>query len=149
MNETELRRLQQLASVLKDNCRRLATFDIPHTIGHGDFHGGNVARRNGGYWIIDWTDGCIMHPFLDVTPIQYHESADKQQLLWEHYLALWQDFEPLPRLLEMVRLARPLMCLHQAVSYQFILDNLEPWARADLAWGPPYWIRKLLSYFEE
>jgi hypothetical protein len=41
------------------------------------------------------------------------------------------------------------MCLHQAISYQFILDNLEPWARADLAWGPPYWLRKLLSFIEE
>jgi hypothetical protein len=149
LSEAELARLQQLAGVLKASCKRLATLGIPHTIGHGDFHGSNVARRNGAYFIIDWTDGCIMHPFLDVIPIQYHEPADEQQLLWNHYLALWQEFAPLPRLLEALQLARPLMCLHQAISYQFILDNLEPWARADLAWGPPYWLRKLLSFIEE
>jgi hypothetical protein len=43
----------------------------------------------------------------------------------------------------------PLSALHQAVSYQHIINSMEPHIRHESAGGLPYWLRKLLELFEQ
>jgi len=127
--------------------RRLALYDVPSTLGHGDLHGDNVARQGDDYLLIDWTDACVMHPFLDMIIISYVEKGKLQTHLRDQYLSHWRAFEKRARLREAWDIAQPLMCLHQAISYQVILDHIEPGARDDLAWGPPYWLRRILELY--
>ncbi len=42
---------------------RLASFGIPETLQHDDFHDGNIFIRDGRYLFFDWGDSCISHPF--------------------------------------------------------------------------------------
>ena len=45
----------------------LAACGVPETLVHGDFHHGNViVSDDGSLVIIDWTDGCVAHPFFDL-----------------------------------------------------------------------------------
>ncbi|MFC6661311.1 phosphotransferase [Deinococcus multiflagellatus] len=47
---------------------RLAASPLPPTLGHGDLHAGNVTARDGTFTLLDWSDGCATHPFLDANP---------------------------------------------------------------------------------
>lgn len=48
---------------------RLEALQLPDTLVHGDFHGGNVCGTEDGWVIYDWTDGCVSHPLLDLQPV--------------------------------------------------------------------------------
>ena len=45
-------------------CDELASFGIPATIQHDDFHDGQVYVRDGDYLLLDWGDACVSHPFF-------------------------------------------------------------------------------------
>jgi len=143
--EAEMAQLRALAPRLKAMCATLASYNVPPALVHGDMHMSNVARRNGNYLFFDWTDTCIAHPFLDMIDILHEKAAAVQTRLRDRYLALWTDFEPMDRLLEMWALAYPLCALHQAVSYRYIIANVETTAKQDFDRDMPFWLGKILK----
>lgn len=147
LTTAEIDRLKRLAAGIKENCQRLIEYDIPQTLIHGDLHGDNVAFRNGRSVIIDWTDACIAHPFIDLVNIHFHPRVTERSVLRDHYIKEWEYFETPQRLLEAWELAQPLMCLHQSISYQVIVENVEEGSQ--LAWGLSYWLRALLNFSTE
>lgn len=128
--------MRDFAPKLKAIWRELATYNLPATLGHGDMHLGNVARRGDSYLFFDWTDACIMHPFVDVL-VPWNLRKDEVAIgrLRDAYLAPWTSYASLEKLQEAWRLARPLHALHQAVSYLHILDNQEPLVHQELEDG--------------
>jgi hypothetical protein len=56
--------------------------------------------------------------------------------------------ESLERLRQVWALAQPFGALHQAISYAHIVAGLEATARHEVAWGIPYWLRKVLQFLE-
>jgi hypothetical protein len=146
----EIARLHQLAPQLRAMCSALAQYRVPQTLVHGDLHAKNIAIRNGRYLFFDWTDGCVSHPFFDLVTMLRHaavlqDASAAASRLCDAYLALWTDYEPMPRLRQAWALAAPLGALHQAVSYQHIVASLEPAARHELDWGVPFWVRRMLQ----
>jgi hypothetical protein len=71
-----------------------------------------------------------------------------QPRLRNSYLGVWAAYEPIERLLEAWKLAKPLWALHQAVSYQHIVATLEDTSKPELAPGLSYWLRTLLQSLE-
>jgi hypothetical protein len=145
LDPSEIARLRALGPRLKASCAELARYAIPPTLVHGDLHLDNVARVGGSYQFFDWTDGCLAHPFFDTISIYHNEDADVEARLRESYLRMWEGYEPAARLREAWALAKPLCALHQAVSYQHIVANLEDASKPEVASGLPYWLRKLLA----
>lgn len=64
----ESARLRAHRPALVGALERLASSPLPATLGHGDLHGGNVVTRDGRYTLLDWSDACVTHPFLDADP---------------------------------------------------------------------------------
>ena len=149
LNVAEVEKLQALAPQLKTMCAALASYKVPQTLVHGDLHLSNVARQGGKYLFFDWTDACVTHPFLDMIDILREKDESAQARLRDRYLALWSDYEPPERLQEMWVMAEPLCALHQAVSYQYIMANVEPVTRQDLAWPFSHFLRKILQSIEK
>src|SRR5918999_5300285 len=133
---------------LRAMCAELASYAVPHTLVHGDLHLGNVARSAGSYLFFDWTDACVAHPFFDTISIFQVKDPNVQARLRNSYLGVWAAYEPIERLLEAWKVAKPLCALHQAVSYQHILATLEDTSKPELASGLPYWLRTLLQSLE-
>jgi phosphotransferase family enzyme len=128
----EVAALHVLAPRLKEICRRLAAFNVPATLVHGDLHLLNVARIDGELAYFDWTDACVAHPFIDLLSLQWERDDSDRTALLEAYLEPWRDLEPPERLLEAVALAAVVIPLHHAVSYQRIVAGLEPAAKPEL-----------------
>lgn len=60
----ERRRLRELLPFVEEQCAQLATYGIPETIEHDDFHDGQVFVHDSSYLLLDWADACVTHPFF-------------------------------------------------------------------------------------
>ncbi|BCL36394.1 aminoglycoside phosphotransferase family protein [Nostoc sp. MS1] len=145
----EIKQLKNLAPHLKKLCCQLASYQIPQTLVHGDLHLGNVAFYQDNYLFFDWTDCCISHPFFDMFELFFSRKnkpfTSKIKDLQKEYLAQWTDYEPMSRLLEAWKLAKPLCALHHAVSYKYIVACLEPRAKQELSNALPRFLREVIS----
>lgn len=142
----EYAELVTLAPQLKARCAKLADYNIPATLLHGDFHLGNITQRDGEFIFFDWTDAAISMPFFDFF-LLYFEYADHADLArWrDAYLAVWHEVASPARVREAWELTKPLCALHHAISYLFILNHIEPLVRDELIYGLPENLRRLLA----
>ena len=151
LSEADLGDLRSLSMPLKLMCARLAQFDVPNTLVHGDL-GGNIIIGESGYTFFDWTDVCVSHPFFDMATISaayfdesiLKDNQDADTRLRDAYLEPWTARIPMERLVEAFEISRPLGALHQAMSYMWILTNISADARPELEGGLLHWIRQLL-----
>jgi hypothetical protein len=60
-------RLRDKVPWVYEACEELASYGIPETIQHDDFHDGQVFVKNGRYLLMDWGDACISHPFFTLS----------------------------------------------------------------------------------
>ena len=140
----EVAELRRLAPWLKEVCRRLAAFELPSTLVHGDLHMLNVARLDRELVYFDWTDACIAHPFIDLLCLTWEKDETRRAALLEAYLEPWQGVETAERLQEAVALASVVIPLHHAVSYRHIVAGLEPAAKPELD-ATHNFLRRVLS----
>jgi hypothetical protein len=124
--------LRALVPRIKELSQKLSAFGLPHTLVHGDLHLGNAALVNGQTIYFDWTDACIAHPFIDLHSLAWVKDETARETILTSYLEPWTDFAPMPRLREIWRLAYALLPLHHSVSYQYIVNNLEPDSKGEL-----------------
>lgn len=121
----ETAELSAACAALAVTCAELADLPVPYALGHGDMHLGNVAGSNGGYLFFDWSDACVIHPFLDLITIFFDDDGTARQRLRDSYLSEWAAVAPSEQLLAAWQLAQPLAALNQAISYVSIATHVE------------------------
>lgn len=146
LSTEEREQLPALTKDLRASIDELASIGIPETLLHGDLHAGNVAVRDGVPIAFDWTDAAVSHPFLDlVTFVGDRSELSRSPRVTDAYLAVWQDFAPLPALRRALDLADRLGALHQAITSFHLADNVSGPSRDAMYRGGAQWIRKLLG----
>lgn len=156
LSTAESDRLQRLAPRLKNLCSQLAGYKIPETLVHGDLHLFNIALNRENYLFFDWTDSCVAHPFFDLfnllldrrTFLEYFSGWWKRksrESLRDRYLSQWIPYESSDRLLEAWKIAKPLCALHHAVTYQYLVSNLEPRSKPEFDRALPKFLRAILQ----
>jgi hypothetical protein len=60
----EISRTAEAMPGVREDCARLASFGLPETIQHDDFHDGQVFVQDGRYVLLDWGDAVVSHPFF-------------------------------------------------------------------------------------
>jgi hypothetical protein len=130
---------------LKALCQQLKGYNIPYTLVHGDFHGGNIALQGEQMRFFDWTDACITHPFFDLSVLVNFDGSGRGEAIRDAYLAEWTAYEPLERLHEAFTISYILGALHQVVSYQGIFNGVEVDQQAEWAAGAPFWTRRVMQ----
>ena len=65
-HELEARTREKLPWV-REACEELASYGIPETVQHDDFHDGQVFVKDGEYLLMDWGDACVSHPFFTLS----------------------------------------------------------------------------------
>jgi hypothetical protein len=128
----------------------LAAAPIPDTLVHGDFHPDNVVIAGGRHVIFDWTDACVGHPFVDLLTF-FHTfgppstDAGVRDRLLDHYLLGWDGLMPHDEATALFRRTEPLLAMHHAISYQEILDRLDPTERWQWESHLPWWLDRALD----
>ncbi|EAZ94161.1 aminoglycoside phosphotransferase family protein [Crocosphaera chwakensis] len=159
LSAQEITQLHNLVPVLKNLCLQLDSYNIPSTLVHGDLHLNNVAFNKGNYIFFDWTDSCISHPFFDLFELFFISSSkfclNQFKTFWNHYysiprirnsyLSQWLEYESKERLLEAWAIARPLCALHHAITYQYIINILEPKNKWEFSNVLPFFLRKIIQ----
>lgn len=144
LDEPDASRFAALCARLVEDCGRLADGPVPSSLVHGDLHLANVAGEDGSYVIFDWTDACLAHPFLDLLAVMVEKDETLRIALRDAYLRAWSDVASPDELLELWRIAEPLACVNQAISYRSIVENVEPGSAVEMEQMDAYWARKAL-----
>jgi Phosphotransferase enzyme family len=144
----EVESLRALSPRVNALCEQLQHYRVPQTLIHGDFNTGNIAVNEGHIGFLDWTDGAISHPFLDL--IAFLDDArdsfpDAHEQLVEKYLAHWLDYEPMECLKQIWEFAEPLSVFYQAISYQYIKATMEQATWADMSGAIAFYLRRAIK----
>lgn len=87
----EAQQLRAYRELIEQALERLVHSPIPRTLGHCDLHAGNVLQKNGQLTLIDWSDICITHPFMDTYMTDFTKPSAYSPQARDIYLAHWQD----------------------------------------------------------
>jgi hypothetical protein len=156
----EYLRLQDLIPYFKEMCDKLASYTIPDTLHHEDFHDGNVFITPGRYAFSDWGESSLSHPFFSLVvnlrstadrlslPEEVTESPERFtpeiSLLRDTYLEPWGKFAPLQTLREIFSLAWRAGMINRALTwYKLMLNSDEP-ARQKYGHAVSAWLREFL-----
>jgi Ser/Thr protein kinase RdoA (MazF antagonist) len=136
-------------SQLEWRCAELGRGPLPQTVVHGDLHPWNVMVDGVELRIFDWSDACVSHPLFDLpTFLQRTKDEVARESMLDAYLAAWDDLGSAEDLRAAYELARPLACVHHAVSYLRINEALEPDDRWWFADEPRRWLAGAVELLE-
>ncbi|WP_194165307.1 phosphotransferase family protein [Deinococcus terrestris] len=132
----EAGRLRALRPELEAALTRLEASPLPLTLGHGDLHGGNVVERAGEFTLLDWSDACVTHPFLDANAAYltaHGTPTPPEDIAAAHdaYLSEWADLAPLDDLRGLHADALRAGELFRALGY---VDNIQPHVEDPQEW---------------
>ena len=131
-----------------DLCEEAATSPVPDTLVHGDFHGENVALRGGRYFIFDWTDACVAHPFFDMAVMLRNAEGAQDPSLHDRWrdrcLYGWRDVVDPEEGIGWFQRMEPLAAMHQAISYRWLLSSLDPSERWQFGSALQDWVIRAL-----
>lgn len=140
LDTKELDNLQQLKAICVDLCSQLASFEIPETLNHCDFHENNMLLDNstGGINIIDWGETVIAHPFFslcgciwNLTYFQQLKKTDSMYLQLEFCcISAWRDLHSEQKLLQALSVANQLSGIFAALGYERMYSSTEGQARS-------------------
>jgi hypothetical protein len=125
LTKEEIKALADLAPLVKQRCEILASFKVPESLEHGDFHDNNILVKDDLLTIADWGDAVIAHPFFSMT--SFLSSAERQhhlkktgkiyKALKQTYLKEWEEYESPERLEEAFSVAEQLNPVHFALNF--------------------------------
>jgi len=151
ISEADLERLRAFGPTVRALCEQAASFKIPETLHHDDFHTNNVSLLDGEYRFFDWAESCIAHPFYSLRMMQryakYVFEADQTALirLRDAYLEMWQDYESMERMIELLDITNQLTALCRTLTWRFVVKHAAANYRAELADAVPYWLLTFLN----
>jgi hypothetical protein len=149
-------RLLAFAPQFAARCAELASFGLPETLHHDDFHDGNIFVRDGRYALADWGESCVAHPFstllVNQRSIAYRlgflgeeNQRPETARLRDAYLEPWGAYAPRADLLTASALARQLAMVGRALTwYRVVSDLAEPY-RSQEADAVPGWLQEFLG----
>jgi len=151
LSNLQIEEIRNYAPTLKTMCEELASIDLPYTLEHGDFWGGNIAVADNRFIFFDWSFSCVAHPFFSLgalppDPDYVPRIPGASLRLRNAYLKEWAGYRAEPDLLKAFELSQPLGLLHSALThYKYVLPGLEPKAKAEMENMVGFYLRLILN----
>lgn len=125
LSEQELQNLKNFYPNFVILCEKLASFNIPETLEHGDFQDNNILIKHNKIILHDFGDATITHPFFSLASFLYsatrhhdiHENGHIYTLFFNSYMQPWQNFISPQELLEAFNLAKQIGRFVFALSF--------------------------------
>ena len=117
--------LKKVLPRLDRTCIEIATLGFPRTLVHGDLRPSNVLWTGKTWVIIDWTDACLSHPFIDLATVLYAAPSEERIRRSSIFAKCWVPFVGSKATERAIASASVLGAAHQAVSYGRFLDYID------------------------
>jgi len=111
--EAEREEFSQLLPRLLGLCEQLSGYALPAMLVHPDFRAANVVLRDQSVRVANWANSAVGHPFVSLLQLLHAdhpaglEAPDSDPVV-RAYLARFEEFQTRERLLQALKLARPL-----------------------------------------
>jgi len=157
LTSADFQRLQNLKPRFEQICADLATFGIPESLDHGDFHDGNVLVKDGRITFFDWGDASVTHPFVSLRTFfvsmeialdldDWAPPTSEMLALRDIYLARWDGFASREQLLRAYHLSRPVASIVKTLLWHNTISRLEGCLRDEYAWIVPEVLQEFMVY---
>lgn len=155
LRQDERERLLRVPQPFAEACEELASYGVPDSIQHDDFHDANIlladAPSGFGYRFVDWGDAYVGSPFavllvtLRVVEDRFGLSPGAPGLrrLEDAYLEPWTAIAPPSELRRVLALARHVGEIPRALIWDASLRSGDEAERAQWAYGLPAWLREI------
>lgn len=157
LTTSEYRRLRDFASKFERMCARLASFGIPETLHHDDFHDGNIFIQDEQVILTDWGESAVSHPFFSLVvmlrglenTLDLQPDAPELITLHDWYLSYWREYAPLAELQPVVRLAQQIGLVNRALTWRRLLSQLPEDLRPEYAIAVPSYLQEFIQTADE
>jgi phosphotransferase family enzyme len=155
LTSEEYARLKDFGPEFRQMCEELASFGIPETIHHDDFHDGNIFVREGRITFTDWGESAVTHPFFTLVVmmrgvdnsigVDYSPEAEQVR---DMYLEQWTSYAPLEELKSIAKLSQRIGYVNRALTWKISLDEMPEELRAEYAIAVPSYLKDFINYPE-
>ena len=156
LTSAEFQLIRILAPRFGQICSELASFGIPESLNHGDFHDGNVLLKNRRVTFFDWGDASVTHPFVSLRTffvsieialkLDDYSFTPEMSALLDRYLEPWQKYASKDKLLAAYRLSKPVASIVKALAWHKTISKLEGPLHEEYAWIVPELMREFLYH---
>jgi hypothetical protein len=128
----------------------VAALTIPSTLVHGDLTPDNLRWTGRDWFLYDWTDGCVSHPFVDLELALDAGPAQQRTARARAYASAWAGLGLAAQAHRALPYAPVIGAAHQVATYHWILDSIQApggdaSGRAQLRYLLRHWTRRLAA----
>ncbi len=153
LTSEEYARLKNYGPEFTRMCEKLASFGIPETIHHDDFHDGNIFVQDDGKIILtDWGESAVTHPFFTLVVIMRSvdnslgiDFSPESEQVRDMYLQYWTSYAPMEELRPIVKLAQRIGYVNRALTWKISLDDMPEKLKPEYAIAVPSYLKDFIN----
>ncbi|HLO15330.1 MAG TPA: phosphotransferase [Anaerolineales bacterium] len=152
LTSEEYARLKNYGPAFKQMCEELASFGIPETVHHDDFHDGNIFVRDGRIIFTDWGESAVAHPFFTLVVMMRGidnsmgvDFSPESKQVRDMYLEHWTSYATMEELRSIAKLAQRLGYVNRALTWKMSLDNMPEEIKPEYAMAVPSYLKDFVN----
>jgi hypothetical protein len=133
-------------------CEVLASFGIPETLHHDDFHDANVFLRDGRITFTDWGESAVAHPFFTLVVMMRGvdnsmgvDFSPESKQVRDMYLEHWISYGTMEELRTIAKLAQRIGYVNRALTWKRSLDDMPEALRSEYAIAVPSYLKDFIN----
>lgn len=133
-------------------CEKLASYGIPETIHHDDFHDANIFIKDEQVIFTDWGESAVTHPFFTLVVIMRSvdnsfgmDFSPQSELVRDMYLEHWTSYAPLEQLRSIVQLAQRIGYVNRALTWKMSIERLPDSLKSEYAVAVPSYLKDFIN----
>jgi hypothetical protein len=152
LTSEEYSRLKKSVPEFTALCEKLASYGIPETIHHDDFHDANIFIKDEQVIFTDWGESAITHPFFTLVVIMrsvdnsfgidFSPQADQVR---DMYLKHWTSYAPPEQLRSIVQLAQRIGYINRALTWKMSIEQMPESFKREYALAVPSYLKDFIN----
>ena len=148
----EYSRLKKSVPEFTALCEKLASYGIPETIHHDDFHDANIFIKDGRVIFTDWGESAVTHPFFTLVVMMRSvdnsfgvDFSPQAEQVRDMYLEHWTSYAPLEQLRSIVQLAQRIGYVNRALTWKMSIERLPESLKSEYAIAVPSYLKDFIN----
>jgi len=152
LTRQEYARLKKSVPEFMQLCERLASFGIPETLHHDDFHDANIFVDSDKILFTDWGESAVTHPFFTLVVMMRgvdnsmgRDYSPESEVVRDLYLSYWTSYASLAELQSVVRVAQRVGYVNRALTWHRLISQLPEALKSEYAIAVPAYLKEFIN----